>query len=358
MNLDRLQQSGMTLEQVMQLMREGLNGSNGPSGPRGPSSSAVFNNLANLGIGGGLAGALAGGLPGASTSATAANVGGGTAAAGGTASSVPILPALAIAAAYGTGRGIHDAIKTWGEGGGRQQDALIEGGNAIAFPLYGARNAIGGPVGKFLNSDAFEIPMSLANPLTAPLKLADMAGVNFWSGKSREQRNRDSYRKILKDAGLIDENYQMNLPSGASLDWGKDGGAKLKNVGKIEGNPNSGADRFYYQTDLSNPDVMNNIGALNALGYIGGRGDKRLADNITGLASNTVGQGDVKQNSRELIDKFGGRNVVYGGVLDAFNKGYISEGQRDAALAGIDALWGIPNGAKPEEIRKIIEGRR
>ncbi len=273
MNLDRLQQSGMTLEQVMQLMREGLNGSNGPIGPRGSGSSDVLNNLLNLGAGGGLAAALAGGLPGASTVAAA----------------IPVIAGLAGLGVIG--KGIYD----------------------MGF---------------------------------------------FSSGKSREQRNRDSYRKTLKDAGLIDDNYQMNLPSGASLDWGKDGRAKLPNVGKIEGNPNSGTERFYYQTDLSNPNVMNNIGALNALGYIGGRGNNRLADNITGLASNTVGQGDVKQNSRELINKFGGRDVVYGGVLDAFSKGYISEGQRDAALAGIDALWGIPNGAKPEEIKKIIEGRR
>lgn len=290
MNLDRLQQSGMTLEQVMQLMREGLNGSNGPIGPRGPGSSAVLNNLLNLGAGGGLAAAA--------------------------------IPAIAGLAGLGvTGKGIYDVVT-------KKEPSIFS-----------------------------DVGLGL-NPVTALFYWPARQMGFFSSGKSREQRNRDDYRKTLKDAGLIDDNYQMNLPSGASLDWGKDGQAKLPNVGKIEGNPNSGTERFYYQTDLSNPNVMNNIGALNALGYIGGRGNKRLADNITGLASNTVGQGDVKQNSRELINKFGGRDVVYGGVLDAFSKGYISEEQRDAALAGIDALWGIPNGAKPEEIKKIIEGRR
>ena len=206
MNLERMQQSGMTLDQVMQLMREAINGSNGPSGPSGPGYNSLPNSLVNLGVGGGLAAALAGGLPGASTSAVASNLGGAGATGAGTAAGIGVAPALAGLAVLGvTGKGIYDVATN------KKPSTFSDVGLGV-------------------------------NPVTASLYWPARKMGFFRTGKSKEQQKRDTWRQTLQDAGLIDKSYEMTLPSGAKLDWGKDGGAKLPNTGKIEGNPNKGGE--------------------------------------------------------------------------------------------------------------------
>lgn len=191
------------------------------------------------------------------------------------------------------------------------------------------------------------------NPITAGFYWPAKAMGFFGSGKGKDQLTRDAWRQKLIENEIIGNDYKMELPGGVSFDWGKDGGAVLPNVGNIEGR---GTERNYYQTDLSNPEVMNRIGAINAIGQALSGGDKDLANWATGYASNTVSATpDVQKNIMGLVDKLGGRDRVYGAVLQSFVQGDIDENQRDAALAGLDKVYEIQAGSSPEQIAAQIK---
>lgn len=74
--------------------------------------------------------------------------------------------------------------------------------------------------------------------------------LDFTSGKPRTQQFRDNLRSYLKDNNIISSNYNWRMHDGSSFDVGKDGGAKLQNVGtNIDGKTT----RNYSDVDFSNP---------------------------------------------------------------------------------------------------------
>lgn len=252
-----------------------------------------------------------------------------------------LAPAAALAGIGLGGYGLYDQFKDEGTrtGTGRQ---------ALSGASSGA--ALGAGIGSFLPGVGTLIGGAAGGTIGG---LGGVAQSLFASGKGRNQLLRDAWRQKLIENEIIGNDYKMELPGGVSFDWGKDGGAVLPNVGNIEGR---GTERNYYQTDLSNPEVMNRIGAINAIGQALSGGDKDLANWATGYASNTVSATpDVQKNIMGLVDKLGGRDRVYGAVLQSFVQGDIDENQRDAALAGLDKVYEIQAGSSPEQIAAQIK---
>ena len=92
----------------------------------------------------------------------------------------------------------------------------------------------------------------IASGYGAVVAAANMAfdlDLDFTSGKPKTQQFRDSLRKHFEKIGVT-RNHQMQLADGSTFDMGKDGGAKLKNVGK---NIDGKTERSYYDVDFSNP---------------------------------------------------------------------------------------------------------
>lgn len=75
-------------------------------------------------------------------------------------------------------------------------------------------------------------------------------GAMMKSGKSQAQKIRDDFRGDLKEAGVVDDNYEITLADGSKFNVGKDGGARLQNVGK---NIDGKTERRAYDVDFSNP---------------------------------------------------------------------------------------------------------
>jgi hypothetical protein len=75
-------------------------------------------------------------------------------------------------------------------------------------------------------------------------------GERLKSGKSMPQKIRDDFRGDLKDAGVVDDKYQVKLADGSTFNVGLDGKTKYKNVGtNIDGK----TERNAWDVDFSNP---------------------------------------------------------------------------------------------------------
>lgn len=112
----------------------------------------------------------------------------------------------------------------------------------------------------------------------------------FAGGKNKDQKARDGARSLLKERGLIDDNYNLSLSDGTKYDIGKDG--KTKNYNVDFKNPNAGKAVAYTQT-LS--DVL-----------LDGMSDKQKSD-MNGYFANALlsSKGDIKKNALELYQKSG-----------------------------------------------------
>lgn len=187
-----------------------------------------------------------------------------------------------------------------------------------------------------------------SNPVTAPLAalaaLGNMAGFDFFgSGKSGEQRKRDSYRDSFQKLGLIDDAYNITLADGSKYDIGVDGGKKLQN---IAANIDGGTDRFTYDVDFSNPEAEQVVGWLQPLvvGLYGEDGH----DMIGHLANAAMSSGDAKANVQKYFEDIGlDRDTAYNMVLDQADpekvKDPLDPARKDAYLAALDNLFGVEN---------------
>ena len=158
--------------------------------------------------------------------------------------------------------------------------------------------------------------------------------LDFTSGKPKEQKFRDSLRGYLKDSGVISSNYQMRLADGSTFDFGKDGHAKLPNVGtNIDGK----AERSYFDIDWSNPIAKQVVSWADPLTRVLFRSDqgKKIIGHVVNAATN-ADPTDLQQAKSNLKNL-----AVEGGLTYA---------------KGIQILNSIKKDLKPDEIQAFKNG--
>lgn len=280
----------------------------------------------------------AAGAGGAGAAGTTAGAAGGVSA--GAATGIAALIAAQIAS---TAMGQHDANKQIDKGGAAQQQGYTNLGNAYFTPYWGIHNRVlpAGDVG-----DNIMASLNPHNP-TAPLAMASLLGVNFFSGKDKDQTMRDYYRKSLKKNQFIDDKYNYTLADGSQWDMGRDGSKMLDNIGaNIDGK----TQRHMYDVDFSDPRAAEAVGALNGLGSIitAGRGDKDKRD-ITGLLTNAaLSSGNWEDNALKMFADAGfNHDSAYGLVHEMSQKKpkekkpMLAAEDADAYKNALDKLYGV-----------------
>lgn len=193
-------------------------------------------------------------------------------------------------------------VATSANGGTVLADGSIVGGTEAA-PMGGMLPAVGvaslvaylnnmyeGGVkdiirGKGKTEDYTNLALDI-NPVTAPINMGlrlfgqKSVGRMLAGGKSDDQKRRDEFRSIAQRLGVADDNYKVNFSDGTSFDIGKDGGAKLANIGE---NIDGKTERHYYDVDFSNPL------AVSAIPRIQGLVNSLYGDNVPAKAEQRVG---------------------------------------------------------------------
>lgn len=276
------------------------------------------------------------------------------------AASAPWWQAPAGSDAAALGGGISSGLS--GLGVGAETAASIGGVAGTAIPIAGAalggynlyKNVMDGkkdPLGGALSGAATGAAIGSIIPGVGTLigggvgLLAGGALGSIGTGKGKDQIRRDQARKTMKEIGLLgpDENdYTLRTRSGQELDIGIDGRGVM-----------AGTNQRVYDIDpqrFNNKDDADTIGALDALGFALGGSDRKVGSDTTGMLFNTVKDSmDRGGDVRDLYDRSGGRNAVYGSVEQAWKDGKLDANTRDAFLAGIDRVYGISN---PGDLRQ------
>lgn len=128
-------------------------------------------------------------------------------------------------------------------------------------------------------------------------------GQRMTSGKSQAQKLRDYFRGDLKQAGLVDENYNVTLAGGQKFNIGKDGKTKYTNIdGKTTRNAwdvDFGNPLAKYATDVIDPIVRAKYGNQQGLPL----------EQLTGMFVNAVTNGakdpaQVQANIKAALGQF------------------------------------------------------
>ena len=274
-----------------------------------PSAAANAGADAGAGAGAGVgAGAGAGAGVGGAASTTSAMAGMGSA-------------ALPIAGAYLAYRGASEGIDNYNKGHGAQQQGVQQMLNPIAS---GLGDVIGmGDVGKGISK-----AISFINPLSLPLAVADALGVNFWSGKSKDQLARDQWRGDWKNKGYINDQYMLDV------------GGKQFDVGAEK---DAGGNRLY-NVNWEDPEQKAIADSVIPLARILSQGNDKQTSDITGYLTNAISSSgqDPLASSRDLYKKFGitNRQDAANQILDMKKSGLLDENEANAALAEIDSIFG------------------
>lgn len=204
--------------------------------------------------------------------------------------------------------GAYQVYKGWGSGGksGALNGAI--GGSAMAAGLVtlGATNPyiLGGMVaysalgGKYetgtggsrvANASVAANPLVAANPALLATKFGKDLIKPFTSGKSKEQRARDSVRGYFKEGGLIDENNKINNADGSSIDVGVDGHGgqhTVRDPSKLTEHDKNLKKLSAYDVDYTNDmDYTAALGGI-ALARLSGGGKGDSIDQIGGQIGN------------------------------------------------------------------------
>lgn len=225
--------------------------------------------------------------------------------------------AAIIAGGAGTLRGAREGQKIYREGHGKQQEGINSMLGSATNPFQGFNAMLGNPVDPNI--------MLALNPITAPLWALDQAGINFFSGKGEDQRNRDNLREQLQNIGVIDDNFQIRLSDGSVFDLGQDGSKQIYNID--------------WSKDV-NQDIL---GAVNPLAHIVANGQGKQASDVAGMLYNAMmSGGDPMKNVQLLYDAFGlDRNSAWHTIDQMVNSGQLDRKTGDAFMAGIDKFWGV-----------------
>lgn len=155
---------------------------------------------------------------------------------------------------------------------------------------------------------------------------AGFLGSQFGGGKGRDQIQRDTIRRDMKQRGLIDDAYNITLANGNKYDIGKDGSIKNYNV------------------DFSKQGIGDVVSAVNPLAMLvtGGDVNKKRSD-LAGYYTNAASSsGDANANIRKMYSDAGfDHDTAYGKVHEMQQSGLISQEEGDQAKNALDKAYGV-----------------
>ena len=288
------------------------------------------------------AGAGAASTVGATTAAgtgaatgTAAGTAAGTAGATGTGAatgsslagvgSVALPAAAAIAMALNAQQGYKDAKTQFGKGGKDKQTAVLRGGTSLFAPT-GIATALGARP----SDDVIKgINLLVGNPLA----YADLAGINFFSGKSKKQAQRDQARKALQKSGILGDKFSLDFGDEKLDDFmSKDGGYRIP-----------GTKRRAFELDNSDPTTSELLAFVDPLtSAMFGRKknyDQQIA--MSGQLVNALMQTkDPFANAKKLYEKAGvSKDDVISRVQELAQNNELSTEDRDAFTVGLNRVF-------------------
>lgn len=269
-------------------------------------------------------------------------------------------PLTIAAAAIASGRGIYETVQGLTDGTITEQD--VKNGLAGTFGGFlpqGVNEILGKPISR---NDIANAAL-LANPVTAPIALADMVlglDLGFGSGKSEDQQARDSLRDFSENLGLFfkpsDEqaeaqglktsDHYVELVDGSYYDVGLDGGHKIPNYGL---NVDGKGERHAYDIDWSDPRASEIVGYLNPLAFmVYGENAHRMMGHLWNAStSNNRTLSESKDNVRYWADTIGLDYETGVRLLKQYkDKGNISQDHYLAFLNGWNELMltqGVPS---------------
>lgn len=168
--------------------------------------------------------------------------------------------------------------------------------------------------------------------------LAGAASALFGSGKDKDQVQRDSGRKKLKELGVIDDKYQLHFSDGSTFDIGKDGSFQNYNI------------------DFNNQNEVDSIGGLQGLAALlsQGKSDKTTSD-FTGYYAKATG-GD-KNKMKELYTMHGlDQNSAVAALGDLYNQSKDNAFKQKilAYQNGINELYSGKSKSMPKPIQTAV----
>jgi hypothetical protein len=151
--------------------------------------------------------------------------------------------------------------------------------------------------------------------------------------KDKDQLTRDAIRKNLQKQGVLDKDFKLTLNDGTQFDVGKDGHFVLPNGQKP------------YNVDFADQRASEVVGELNPaiVAMISGGNKKQVSDMVGYFTNAVLSSSDPQGNLKGIYDKMGGRDVVYGNIVQQYRNGTISAADADAYRAAIDKVYGVKN---------------
>lgn len=173
--------------------------------------------------------------------------------------------------------------------------------------------------------------------------IAGALGAQFGSGKDKDQHMRDQVREELVKTGFLNPDFTLDLGNGETLDFGKDGNARLPNEGA---DPLTGQDwRHYYDVDWSKEGAGGIVAAVNPLAAAFARGDKKLTRDFAGYLTNAAMKSDNPLEAIQgFIEKAGMDHDKIYGLIHLMSKsqgGNLDDSLADAYKNGLDQLYGV-----------------
>lgn len=300
----------LLMQYLMQLaiadMMQGGQQQQQPPAPDLSKLGATIAGLTGAGAAGGAAGGAASGgaLGGLSAASQAAWNAGGMAASG----------ASTAAGGLGSGAAATGGMSTGIGGGMSAAGGASSGAGASTAGLGGLGLGLGtalglGGVAAYYGPSAYKHGKAIAsgkatadnqlkgvmmtNPVTAwAVPITDALGIGVKAGKHKDQLMRDKVRDALVEKGILNKNFEVELPGG-KFNVGLDGGGKYKG-----GRP--------YNIDDSDPRAAEAAGLANPFSAIFTGKNKKLQNDFAGYFGNAImSGGDIKKNARALYDKAG-----------------------------------------------------
>lgn len=150
------------------------------------------------------------------------------------------------------------------------------------------------------------------------------------AGKHKDQKVRDAVRDNLVRAGILNSEYQLQLPDGSLYEMGKDGGPRDEFGG-----------RRPYEVDFSNPLAQYAVGWMSPIIALATQGDKKICTDFTGYFANAVlsnakNLSDVRRNVDFFMAKFGLSNdKLAQGIVQLAQAGGVDEATARVWIGGI-----------------------
>ena len=162
---------------------------------------------------------------------------------------------------------------------------------------------------------------------------AGFAAAQLGGHKGRDQQRRDGYRKIMKNTGALDNEYNATTSDGTKFNFGLDGS------------------KANYNVDFSRDGIGDVVGGLNPLAAIitqgGGKNGKQRSDLAGQYTNFATSGGDIGANIRKAYTDAGlDHDTAYGLIHEMQQSGKISQGEGDAYKNGLDQAFGVGAYAK------------